>query len=83
MNAADAFGEVVERAVEAGLRKALAISEVTNRRLLTVEQTAVYLALSRREVYNMLNSEFPAVKRGKRTMIDIRDVDNWIERSKG
>ncbi len=69
--------------METALRKALNLSEVTNRRLLTVEETAVYLSLSKREVYNMIaNGSFPVVPHGRRTMLDIRDVDSWIERNK-
>jgi excisionase family DNA binding protein len=83
MTAGDAFAEVVERAVELGVRKALNISEVTNRRLLSVQDACIYLSLSKRELYNMIGSELPAVKRGRRTMLDIQDLDNWITRNKG
>jgi excisionase family DNA binding protein len=83
MSATDAFQEVIERAVEAGVRKALNISEVTNRRLLSIEDGATYLALSKREVYNMISGgELPAVGHGRRKMLDIRDVDAWIDRNK-
>jgi excisionase family DNA binding protein len=83
MTATDAFQEVIERAVEAGVRKALNISEVTNRRLLSIEDGATYLALSKREVYNMISGgKLPAVKHGKRTMLDMKDLDEWIERAK-
>jgi excisionase family DNA binding protein len=83
MNATDAFQEVIERAVEAGVRKALNISEVTNRRLLSIEEGAVYLSLSKREVYNMVaTDELTAVTHGRRKMLDIRDLDAWIEQAK-
>lgn len=79
----DAIGAVIERAVDAGVRKALNVSEVTNRRLLSIEESATYLALSRREVYNMLSTrEFPVVNRGRKKMIDIHDLNTWIERNK-
>lgn len=80
----NAFGDAIQAAVEAGLRRALNLSEVTNRRLLSTEECGTYLALSRREIYNMIaNGELRAVKHGRRTMLDIRDLDEWIERNKG
>jgi excisionase family DNA binding protein len=80
---ADAFEQIIERAVEAGLRKALNLSEVSNRRLLSVEEAATYLSLSKREVYNMLASgDLRAVRHGRRKMLDIRDLDEWIARKK-
>jgi excisionase family DNA binding protein len=82
--ATDVLREVIEKAVEAGVRKALNVNETTNRRLLSVDEAARYLSLSKREVYNMVaHGELPAVRHGRRTMLDIRDLDHWIERSKG
>jgi excisionase family DNA binding protein len=79
----DAFQEVIERAVEAGIRKALNITDATNRRLLSIEEGAVYLSLSKREIYNMISTrDLPAVTHGRRKMLDIRDLDTWIESAK-
>jgi excisionase family DNA binding protein len=79
----DAFGEAVALAIESGLRKALNISEVTNRRVLSAEEAATYIGLSRREVYNMIaTKQLRTIKHGKRTMLDIRDLDEWIEINK-
>ena len=81
--AADAFAEVIERAVEAAVRKALNVSETTNRRLLSIEESAMYLSLSKREVYNMIaNRQIAIVTRGRRRMIDIHDLDRWIAKNK-
>ena len=81
---ADAFQQVIEQAVEAGVRKALNLSEVTNRRLFSIEEGATYLALSKREVYNMIGTgDLPAVSHGRRKMLDVRDLDEWITRKKG
>lgn len=84
MSSGDAFAAVIERAVEAGLRRALNLSEITNKRLMSVEESATYLGLGKREIFVMIAAaELPAVKRGRRTMIDIQDLDNWIVRNKG
>jgi excisionase family DNA binding protein len=80
----DAFQHIIEQAVEAGVRKALNLGEATNRRLLSITEAATYLALSKREVYNMIaTGDVPAVSHGRRKMLDIRDVDEWIRRNKG
>jgi excisionase family DNA binding protein len=79
----DAFQQVISEAVESSVRKALNISEATNRRLLSIEEGAVYLSLSKREIYNMIaTSELPAVKHGRRTLLDIQNLNEWIERAK-
>ena len=79
----DALGEVIERAVESGFRRALNIHESTSTRLYTVKQAAAYLALSTREIYNMIESgELSLVKHGRRNMLDKRDLDIWIEQNK-
>ena len=84
MKVGDVFSEAFRRALETEVRRALSSNETSDRRLKTVKQAAEYLALSRREIYNMIaSSELPAVKRGRRTMLDILDLDNWIVRSKG
>jgi excisionase family DNA binding protein len=79
----DAFQHVIEQAVESAVRKALNVSEATNRRLLSIEEGAVYLSLSKREVYNMIaTGDLPAVTHGRRKMIDIQDLNQWIARNK-
>jgi excisionase family DNA binding protein len=82
-NTTDAFQQVIEQAVEAAVRRALNINDATNRRLLSIDEGAVYLSLSKREIYNMIATrELPAVKHGRRTMLDIRDLDAWITLNK-
>lgn len=82
-NAGDVFGLVIEAAVERGVRKALPMSDVPSRRLFSPEDAGVYLDLSRREIDNMIaRKELPSVKRGSRRMLDVRDLDAWIERNK-
>lgn len=83
-SAADALSQVIEQAVAAGVRKAFeGVNDGTNRRLLSAEQAATYLGLSKREVYNMIaNKGLVAVKHGRRIMLDIRDLDAWIDFNK-
>jgi excisionase family DNA binding protein len=82
-NITDALQSIIEQAVEAAVRKALNISEATNRRLFSIEECAVYLSLSKREIYNMIaTAQLPEVKHGRRTMLDIQDLNEWIARNK-
>jgi len=79
----DAFAQIIQHAVEQAVRKALNIDEATNRRLLSVAQAANFLSLSEREIYNVIsNRELPAVKHGRRTLLDVRDLDDWIKAHK-
>ena len=53
-------------------------------RLLTLKEAGAYLSLSLSTVKNMLvSSELRVVSRGGRRMVDINDLDVWIERHKG
>jgi excisionase family DNA binding protein len=49
-------------------------------RLCSVKQAAFYLSLSKWTVYAMIEHEvIPCVRRGKRKLVDIRDLDKWID----
>lgn len=80
----DPFSVIVKAACQAAIAEAIGIvGDVSPRRLLSVSATAVYLDLSEREVYNMLsNRELPTVRHGRRSMVDIRDLDAWVARNK-
>jgi len=83
VSATDTFAEIIRVAAAAGVREALNVQDATNRRLLTVEQAAEYLALSKREIWNMIaGHELPVVAHGRRKMIDIQDLNSWIDRNK-
>lgn len=83
MSTTDAFAEIIKSAVADGVRQALNIHDATNRRLLSVEQSAEYLNLSKREIWDMIaQHELPVVARGRRKMVDIQDLDGWIQRNK-
>jgi excisionase family DNA binding protein len=52
-------------------------------RLVTLREAAAYLSLSLSTIKKMLvSSELRVVSRGGRRMIDIQDLDLWIERHK-
>lgn len=73
----------VEEAVERGISKALDAGDLTKPRLLSAEAAGKYLGLSRREIYQMIQAgDLASLKRGRRTMLDVRDLDAWIERNK-
>lgn len=79
----DQFAELLKTIIGESVREALNIQPATNRRLLTIEQAAEYLALSERQIWTMISaSELPVVSGGRRKMIDIQDLDQWIRRNK-
>jgi excisionase family DNA binding protein len=83
MTKTDSLSQVIEAACETAIKRAMNISDVSPRRLLTVQEAAVYLALSDREVYNMIaNKELKGVRHGRRLMVDLRDAEHWIECNK-
>jgi excisionase family DNA binding protein len=86
---ADAFNGLIEALAE---RVAERLSRNGNARagsprptrLVTLREAAAYLSLSLSTIKNMLvSSELRVVSRGGRRMIDIQDLDLWIERHKG
>jgi excisionase family DNA binding protein len=65
------------------LRENPAEQESPSWRLLSPEEAAKLLSLSKREVYNMTaNGQLPAVQHGRRKMLDVRDLESWIEENK-
>ena len=79
MAGTDAFSEIIKAACQAAIKEAMNLSDLSPRRLLTAQEAAVYLALSEREVYNMIsNKELDGVRHGRRLMLDIRDLEIWI-----
>lgn len=79
MTSSDPLCAIIKSACEAAIKEALHISDMSPRRLLSVEETAVYLGLSEREIYNMITSrELLGVRHGRRLMLDIRDLETWI-----
>lgn len=53
--------------------------DTPGRRLLTVEEAAVYIGVAKQSIYHMTSSRsIPHVKIGKRVMFDPDDLDRWI-----
>jgi excisionase family DNA binding protein len=79
MTHADSLAQMIEAACEAAIKRTMHISDVSPRRLLTARESAQYLSLSEREVYNMISDrQLAGVRHGKRVMVDIRDLEEWI-----
>lgn len=52
-------------------------------RLLTVEQAGIYVGRTPNAVRILLSrGAFPAVKADGRTMLDVQDLDRWIDQNK-
>ena len=59
------------------------ISSPVRQRLLSVKDAAAYLGFSLRSVRNLIYSrELPIIRLGAKIFIDLRDLDQWIERKK-
>jgi excisionase family DNA binding protein len=53
------------------------------RRMLSIEEASKYLALSTWTVRRMIwTGHLPHVRRGRRILLDLRDLDTWIDREK-
>lgn len=74
------LAEMIKAACLEAIREAMNTEE---RPLMTVKEASLALALSRREVYNMVeNKELPAVRRGRRVMIIRKGMAAWIEKNR-
>jgi excisionase family DNA binding protein len=59
-------------------------TSAVNRRLLSVDQAAIYIGRTKEALQFLLASgKLPTVRSDRRVFLDIRDLDKWIERSKG
>ena len=75
--------QIIEDAVFVAVQKALNGTNIGQRRLVTAKEAALFLCLSERELYNMIASkELPQVRHGRRLMLDVRDLERWIEVNK-
>ena len=59
------------------------INNPLNRRLFSIKEVAAYLGRSPWTVAEMVRTgKFPYVPDGKRKLLDIKDVDRWIDMNK-
>ena len=64
-------------------RGAQRISSPLRQRLLSLKDASAYLGFSLRSVRNLVYSrELPIIRLGAKIFIDLRDLDQWIERKK-
>jgi hypothetical protein len=78
------FGPMVEAiadAVLARLRPALDVQ--VKQRLFSIDQAAVYLGRTSKAVRCLIDTgAFPTVRTDGRIMLDVRDLDHWIDQGK-
>ena len=54
-----------------------------SKRLLTVKEGAEYLGRSESAIREMIwDGKLPAIRADRRVMLDIRDLDHWIDRNR-
>jgi excisionase family DNA binding protein len=84
MTIENAFGPLVRAIVQEVLGElGHGQTDAAQRRLYSPEEAAAYLALSKREIYNMIaGGRLPAVQHGRRKMVDIRDLEEWVDEKK-
>lgn len=71
-------GKVAERLIGSGRD-----GGKIRKRLLTVEDAAVYLGRTKEAVQHLIAAgKLPTVKSDRRVFLDIQDLDKWIEQSK-
>jgi len=76
---ADPLAQMIRAACEDAVKAVLNVTEISPRRLLSIGETARYLNLCEREVYNLIaDKELAGVRHGRRLMMDIRDLEAWI-----
>ena len=60
------------------------IETVLQARLITITGLCKYLSIGRNKAYSLCQqSDFPVVKIGTKILIDVDDLDKWIEKQKG
>jgi excisionase family DNA binding protein len=84
----DFIAAMIEDAVERSVRKVLAEGSAQGRsrdqpRLFSIPEAAHHLGCSRRSVtYMLARGELSCVRHGRRTLIDVRDLDEWVTQAK-
>ena len=59
------------------------MGERLNKRLYSIKESAVYLGRSEWAIREMIwAGKIPCIKDGRRILLDIKDMDSWIEKNK-
>ena len=84
MNEANPFAPMVEAIADAVLsRLRPALDLYVRPRLLSIDQAAVYVGRTAKAVRPLVDSgAFPMVRTDGRIMLDVHDLDQWIEQGK-
>jgi hypothetical protein len=78
----EGFVDAIAAAVLEEIKPLLGVLSVKPR-LLTIEQAGTYLGRTPNAVRILLSrGAFPAVKADGRTMLDVQDLDRWIDQNK-
>jgi excisionase family DNA binding protein len=79
----DTFSDLVAAKVGARLAGTGREGGKVQKRLLTVEEAAVYIGRTKEAVQHLIAAgKLPIVKSDRRVFLDIRDLDRWIEQCK-
>jgi excisionase family DNA binding protein len=79
----DPLSEMIKVAVREVLAEVIRTTDMRPQRLLTPEQAAEYLNVSRARIYELLEEgDIPPVKSGRSVRIDKDDLDVWIKAHK-
>jgi excisionase family DNA binding protein len=80
----DALKTLIREAVQEGIRAERSqTGAVGTRRLLTVEQAAEYIGRTEQAMYQLISQKkIPVVRTDRRVMIDVKDLDKWIDENK-
>ena len=79
----EAFSDLVAAKLGARLAGPGRESGKVQKRLLSVEEAAVYLGRTKEAVQHLIAAaKLPVVKADRRVFLDIKDLDRWIEQSK-
>lgn len=64
-------------------RQVFTVERMTTKRLLTMKAAATYLSVSYWTIRELaLSGAFPIIRSGRKILIDVEDLDRWIERQK-
>jgi len=79
VNGAVSLSQLIEQACTTVVNRAMQASHITPRRLFTTAETARYLMLPEPEIEKLMTKkELPVVRIGRRSMLDVHDIDAWI-----